>query len=274
MTPLLFLTQHLRAITRSGGQVAAGEGLVTVGRLVGATVAGAVVGATVAGAVVVGLTGVGATVVGGVVGLSVVGGSVVGVPVVGGSVVGLSVVGVSVVGATVVGLTVVGLTVVGATEVGATVVGLPAAGLVVATPGAVTPGAVVLPGAGGFTSALRIGGSAPGCFAGWPIALGLAFPLAWAPAGEPSGSTAAAGQLAALQAMNPLLDVVVWDALVPYQQMTAIAPITPVPMMRFRIERGRSKSSSFGRCRSNDFPPLVITVSYCLRAFAFLSRET
>ena len=45
--------------------------------------------------------------------------------------------------------------------------------------------------------------------------------------------------MATLQAMNPLGELRGWDALVPYQQMIAIAPRTPVPIIRFRTECGR-----------------------------------
>ena len=47
-----------------------------------------------------------------------------------------------------------------------------------------------------------------------------------------------AGQLAAVQAMNALVDLDC-DALVPYQQMSVMAPKTPVPITRFRTECGR-----------------------------------
>jgi hypothetical protein len=100
----------------------------------------------------------------------------------------------------------------------------------------------------GISRAPRIGGTpavfAPGCFADWAtIALGLPLalllPLAWTAAGDSIGSAVGAGQLAALQAMNPLAAVPDWDALVPYQQMSVMAPRTPVPIMRFRTECGR-----------------------------------
>jgi hypothetical protein len=93
-----------------------------------------------------------------------------------------------------------------------------------------------------------------------PIAFGLA--LACAAAGDKIGPVAAAGQSAALQAMNPLDELPDWDAPVPYQQMSVMAPSTPVPITRFRTECGRCKSSSFGCCRYNDFPPLFMAVSY------------
>ena len=163
-----------------------------------------------------------------------------------------------------VGGTVVGGTVVGGTVVGATVVGvvsgvgfgvavvalaagvllvLPAAGVVAVAPGAeldgCTTGPVVVPVVGGVSSALRIGGSPvtlPDRFVEPPIALGL--PLAWAGAWDSIGNAVGAGQLAALQAMNPPTELD-WDALVPYQQMNVMAPSTPVPITRFRTECGR-----------------------------------
>jgi hypothetical protein len=229
---------------------------------------------------------VGGTVVGG----TVVGGTVVGGTVVGGTVVGGTVVGATVVGATVVGATVVGATVVGATVVGFTVVGaaealvLPAAGVVGVVPDAEVDGCttgptvVPVPVVGGLIRALMIGESpvtVPDRFVEPPIAFGLPLELplalAWAAAGDSPGTQA--GQLAVLQAMNPLEEVPVWDAPVPYQQMSVMAPSTPVPMTRFRTECGRCKSSSFGCCRYNDFPPLFIAVSYCLEAFGSLSCE-
>jgi hypothetical protein len=78
------------------------------------------------------------------------------------------------------------------------------------------------------------------------------------------GSDVAAGQAFALQAIKPFVAVVDSDAPLPYQQMITMTPKTPVPITRLRTERGRSKSSSLGCCRSNDFPPLVIALSYCL----------
>jgi hypothetical protein len=188
-----------------------------------------------------------------VVGATVVGATVVGATVVGATVVGATVVGATVVGATVVGATVVGATVVGATVVGATVVGvaellvLPAAGVVGVTPDAEVDGCTTGPTVVvvvGLTRALMIGErpvTVPDCFADWPpIALGFELPLAlaWAAAGDSPGSAVAAGQAAALQAMNALDDLDC-DALVPYQQIRAIAPRTPVPTTRFRTECGR-----------------------------------
>lgn len=226
-----------------------------------------------------------------VTGSTVVGGTVVGATVVGAMVVGATVVGATVVGATVVGATVVGATVVGATVVGFTVVGaaealvLPAAGVVGVVPDAEVDGCttgptvVPVPVVDGLTRALMIGESpvtVPDRFVEPPIAFGLPpelpLALACAAAGDPP-SSGAAGQLAVLQVMNPLEEVPVWDALVPYQQMSVIAPSTPVPITRFRTECGRCKSSSFGSCRYNDFPPLFIAVSYCLEAFGSLSCE-
>jgi hypothetical protein len=235
-----------------------------------------------------------------------VGRTVVGATVVGATVVGATVVGATVVGATVVGATVVGATVVGATVVGATVVGvavadfeavavavaellvLAAAGVVGVVPDAAVDGCttgptvVPVPVVGGLTRALRIGESpvmVPDRFVEPPIAFGLPpelpLALACAAAGDSIGSPAcAAGQLAALQAMNPFDEAPVWDAPVPYQQMSVMAPSTPVPITRFRTECGRCKSSSFGCCRYNDFPPLFIAVSYCLEAFGSLTCES
>jgi len=229
-----------------------------------------------------------------IVGRTVVGSTVVGATVVGATVVGATVVGATVVGATVVGATVVGATVVGATVVGATVVGvavalvLVAAGVVLVAAGVVLVAAgvvgdvpdadvdgfttgptVLLPVVGGSSRTLRIGGSPtalPERLVEPPITLGLPpelpFALAWAAAGDSIGSAVGAGQLAALQAMNPpLAELPPEDAPVPYQQMMVMAPSTPVPITRFRTECGRCKSSSFGCCRYNDFPPLVIAVS-------------
>jgi hypothetical protein len=231
--------------------------------------------------VIVGRTVVGSTVVGAtVVGATVVGATVVGATVVGATVVGATVVGATVVGATVVGATVVGLTVVGATVVGLTVVGVvgvvPDAELDGCTTG---PTVVPVPVVGGLIRALMIGESpvtVPDRFVEPPIAFGLPpelpLALACAAAGDSIGSAAAAaGQL--LQAMNPFDELPDWDAPVPYQQMSVMAPSTPVPITRFRTECGRCKSSSFGCCRYNDFPPLFIAVSYCLEAFGSLSCE-
>jgi hypothetical protein len=222
---------------------------------------------------VVGSGVVGGTVVGGtVVGGTVVGGTVVGGTVVGGTVVGGTVVGGTVVGATVVGATVVGLTVVGAT-VGLLLV-LLAAGVVGVVPDAEVDGCTTGPTVVlvvvvvGLTRALMIGESpvtVPDRFVEPPIAFGLPLELplalAWAAAGDSIGSAVGAGQL--LQAMNPLDELPDWDAPVPTQQMSVMAPSTPVPITRFRTECGRCKSSSFGCCRYNDFPPLFIAVSYC-----------
>ena len=227
--------------------------------MTGAALVGVVVGATVVGSTVVGATVVGAT---------VVGATVVGATVVGATVVGATVVGATVVGATVVGATVVGLTVVGATVVGLTVVGVvPDAAVDGLTTGpTVVPLVVVVVG---LTRAFMIGESpvtVPDRFVEPPITFGLPpeLPLAfaWAAAGDSFRNAGAAGQLAVLQGMNPLDEVPVWDAPVPYQQISVIAPSTPVPITRFRTECGRCKSSSFGCCRYNDFPPLFMAVSY------------
>jgi hypothetical protein len=212
--------------------------------------------------VIVGRADVGST----VVGATVVGGTVVGGTVVGGTVVGGTVVGGTVVGATVVGVVSgVGVGVV-ALAVGVLLV-LPAAGVVGVVPGAeldgcrTGPTVVPVPVVGGLTRALMIGESPvtlPDRLVEPPIAFGLALA-----AGDSIGSAAdAAGQSAALQAMNPLDELPDWDAPVPYQQMSVMAPSTPVPITRFRTECGRCKSSSFGCCRYNDFPPLFMAVSY------------
>jgi hypothetical protein len=198
----------------------------------------------------------------------VVGSGVVGGTVVGGTVVGGTVVGGTVVGATVVGATVVGLTVVGATVVGLTVAGVvPDAEVEGCTTG---PTVVPVPLVGGLIRALMIGESpvtVPDRFVEPPIAFGLPLELplvlACAAAGD-SPSTVKPGQLAALQAMNPFDELPDWDAPAPYQQMSVMAPSTPVPIKRFRTECGRCKSSSFGCCRYNDFPPLFMAVSYLL----------
>jgi hypothetical protein len=203
-----------------------------------------------------------------VVGSGVVGGTVVGGTVVGGTVVGGTVVGGTVVGATVVGATVVGATVVGAT-VGVALVVLPAAGVVGVVPDAEVDGwttgptvPVVVAVLVALTRALMIGESpviVPDRFVEPPIDFGLPLEpplaLAWAAAGDSIGSAVGAGQLAALQAMKPLDELPDWDAPVPNQQMSVMAPSTPVPITRFRTECGRCKSSSFGCCRYNDFPP-------------------
>jgi hypothetical protein len=224
-----------------------------------------------------------------IVGRAVVGSTVVGATVVGGTVVGGTVVGGTVVGGTVVGGTVVGATVVGVVSgVGVGVVALavgvllvlPAAGVVGVVPGAeldgcrTGPTVVPVPVVGGLTRALMIGESPvtlPDRLVEPPIAFGLA--LACAAADSIGSAPGAAGQSAALQAMNPLDELPDWDAPVPYQQMSVMAPSTPVPITRFRTECGRCKSSSFGCCRYNDFPPLFIAVSYCLEAFGSLSCE-
>jgi hypothetical protein len=233
----------------------------------------ALVGATVIAAVIV-LVGTTTTVVVTVVGATVVGGTVVGGTVVGGTVVGGTVVGGTVVGATVVGATVVGEAVADLEAVGvAPALVLPAAGVVGVVPDAdedgCTTGPTVVPVlvVGGLTRALMIGESpviVPDRFVEPPIDFGLPelpLALAWAAAGDSIGSAVGAGQLVALQAMNPLLELPDWDAPVPYQQISVMAPSTPVPITRFRTECGRCKSSSFGCCRTNDFPPLVMAVS-------------
>jgi hypothetical protein len=234
---------------------------------------------------VVGSGVVGGTVVGGtVVGGTVVGGTVVGGTVVGGTVVGGTVVGGTVVGATVVGATVVGLTVVGAT-VGLLLV-LLAAGVVGVVPDAEVDGCTTGPTVVlvvvvvGLTRALMIGESpvtVPDRFVEPPITFGLPpeppLAFAWPGAGDSIGSAVGAGQLAELQAMNPLDELPVWDAPVPYQQMSVMAPSTPVPITRFRTECGRCKSSSFGCCRYNRFPPLFMAVSYWLEACGSLTCE-
>jgi hypothetical protein len=242
---------------------------VTGPALVGVIVSDAViviVGRTVVGSTVVGATVVGGTVVGGtVVGGTVVGGTVVGV--VSGVGVGVAVVAVAV--------GVADLEVVGAAEA----LVLPAAGVVAEVDGCATgPTVVPVLVVGGLSRALRIGETPvtlPDRFVEPPIAFAPELPLAlaWAAAGDSIGSAVGAGQLAALQAMNPLAPVPDEDAPVPYQQMSVMAPSTPVPITRFRTECGRCKSSSFGCCRYNDFPPLVMAVSYCLEAFGSLTCE-
>ena len=210
-----------------------------------------------------------------VVGSTVVGGTVVGATVVGATVVGATVVGATVVGATVVGATVVGVAVADLVAVAAALV-LAAAGVVGVVPDAevdgFTTGPTVVPVVvvAGLTRALMIGESPvtlPDCLVEPPITFGLPPepPLAFArPPPDSHGSVAeAAGQLAVLQAMNPFDEVPDWDAPVPHQQMSVMAPSTPVPITRFRTECGRCKSSSFGCCRYNDFPPLFMAVSYC-----------
>jgi hypothetical protein len=180
----------------------------------------------------------------------VVGGTVVGGTVVGGTVVGGTVVGATVVGATVVGVVSgVGFGVAVVALAAGVLLVLPAAGVVAVVPGvdppvvALTTGPVVAAVVDGVSSALRMGDSpvlVPDRFVDPPIALGLELPLAlaWAAAGDSIGSAVGAGQLAALQAMNPLTELD-WDALVPYQQMSVMAPSTPVPITRFRTECGR-----------------------------------
>jgi hypothetical protein len=213
----------------------------------------ALVGATVRDAVIV------------IVGRTVVGTTVVGATVVGATVVGATVVGATVVGATVVGATVVGATVVGdavalaealavavAVFVGVAVVFV-AAGVVAVVPGVVAPDdgcvtgptVVPVPVVGGLIRALMIGESpvTPDFLVEPPIAFApppeLPLALAWAAAGDSIGSAVGAGQLAALQAMNPFAELPDWDALVPYQQMSVMAPSTLVPITRFRTECGR-----------------------------------
>ena len=210
----------------------------------------------------------------------------VGATVVGATVVGATVVGATVVGATVVGATVVGATVVGLTVVGATVVGLTVAGVVGVVPDAEVDGCttgptvVPVPVVGGLTRALMIGESpvtVPDRFVEPPIAFGLPLELplalACAAAGDAPSSPDDDDAEHPLQTMNPLDELPDWDAPAPYQQMSVMAPSTPVPITRFRTECGRCRSSSFGCCRYNDFPPLFMAVSYCLEAFGSLSCE-
>jgi hypothetical protein len=207
--------------------------------------------------VIVGTADVGTVVAGAVVAGAVVAGAVVAGAVVAGAVVaGAVVAGAVVAGAVVAGAVVAGAVVAGAVVAGAVVAGVVAV-LVVVAAGVVgtvpdeetwgvglTTGPTVVPVVGGLIRALRIGGSPvtlPDCFVDWPpIALGFELPLAlaWAAAGDSPGSAVAAGQLAALQAMNALDDFDC-DALVPYQQMSVMAPRTPVPITRFRTECGR-----------------------------------
>ena len=213
----------------------------TATALVGVIVSDAVI-------VIVGTTAVGVTVVGGtVVGGTVVGGTVVGGTVVGGTVVGATVVGV--VSGVGVGVAVVALAVGVADFVGVLLV-LPAAGVVDVVPGvelvgcATGPTVAPVPVVGGLTRALMIGESPvmlPDFLVEPPIAFApeLPFALAWAAAGDSIGSAVGAGQLAALQAMNPFVELPDWDALVPYQQMSVMAPSTLVPITRFRTECGR-----------------------------------
>jgi hypothetical protein len=213
---------------------------------------------------------------------------VAGAVVAGAVVAGAVVAGAVVAGAVVAGAVVAGAVVAGATVVGLTVgvlLVLPAAGVVGVVPDAEVDGCttgptvVPVPVVGGLTRALMIGESpvtVPDRFVEPPIAFGLPpelpLALACAAAWDSIGSVAA-GQLAALQAMNPFDELPDWDAPVPYQQMSVMAPSTPVPITRFRTECGRCKSSSFGCCRYNDFPPLFMAVSYTLEAFGSLSCE-
>ena len=216
--------------------------------LVGVIVSDAViviVGRTVVGSTVVGATVVGSTVVGG----TVVGGTVVGGTVVGGTVVGATVVGV--VSGVGVGVAVVAVAVgVADFEVVGVLLVLPAAGVVVVPDAEVdglTTGPTVapVPVVGGLIRALMIGESPvmlPDFLVEPPIAFAppeLPLALAWAAAGDSIGSAVGAGQLAALQAMNPFAELPDWDALVPYQQMSVMAPSTLVPITRFRTECGR-----------------------------------
>jgi len=221
------------------------------------------VGASVVGASVV---GGGASAVGG--GASVVGGGATGVVgggatgVVGGGatgVVGGGATGVVGGGATgVVGGGAAGVVGGGLTDGAPGLVGVLSGVGVGVLPGGLTvgPGVAVC----GLTRALSKGGSPPADFPGCPaIALGLALPPA-AFCDPPCSAAAAAGQSARLHAMNPsfgTLDV----PPVPYQQMMTMAPRTPAPIIKFRTECGRCKSSSFCPCWSNDFPPLAIAIS-------------
>jgi hypothetical protein len=219
---------------------------------VGAVVAGAVVaGAVVAGAVVAGAVVAGAVVAGAVVAGAVVAGAVVAGAVVAGAVVA---------GAVVAGAVVAGAVVAGAVVAGAVVAGVVAvlvvvaAGVVGTVPDEETwgvglttgPTVVPVPVVGGLTRALMIGESpvmVPDRLVEPPIAFGLPLELplalACAAAGDSIGSAVGAGQLVALQAMNPLDELPDCDALVPYQQMSVMAPKTPVPITRFRTECGR-----------------------------------
>ena len=164
---------------------------------------------------------------------------------------------------------------------------LPAAGVVGVVPDAEVDGCttgptvVPVPVVGGLTRALMIGESPvtlPDRLVEPLIAFGLPpeppLALACAAAGDaPSSPRRRRRALAALQMMNPFDELPDWDAPAPYQQMSVMAPSTPVPITRFRTECGRCKSSSFGCCRYNDFPPLFMAVSYCLEAFGSLSCE-
>jgi hypothetical protein len=208
-------------------------------------VGASVVGALVTGGGATGVVGGGATGVVGGGATGVVGGGAAGV--VGGGATG-------VVGGGAAGLVAGGVvTDLEPGEVGV----LSGAGVGVLPEGlTVGPGVAVC----GLTRALSRGGSPPADFSGCrAIPLGLALPPA-AFCGPPDSAAAAAGQLARLHAMNPsfgTLDV----PPVPYQQMMTMAPRTPAPIIRFRTECGRRKSSSFCPCSSNDFPPLTIAIS-------------
>jgi hypothetical protein len=173
--------------------------------------------------------------------------------------VGAVVAGAVVAGAVVAGAVVAGAVVAGAVVAGAVVAGV-VAGLVVVAAGVVgtvpdeetwgvglTTGPTVapVPVVGGSTRALMIGESpvmVPDRLVEPPIAFGLPLELplalACAAAWDSIGSVGA-GQLVVLQAMNPLDELLDCDALVPYQQMSVMAPRTPVPITRFRTECGR-----------------------------------
>jgi hypothetical protein len=207
------------------------------------------------------------------VGASVTGGGVVGGVVSGGGGTGVVGGGTGVVGG---GTGVVGG---GTGVVGGRPAGVAGGGLTDGAPGVVgvlsglgvgvPPGWLTLgPGLAvcGLTRLLSNGGSPPADFPGCcAIPLGLAFC-------DPPGSAAAAGQSARLHAMNPSFDTL--DVpLVPYQQMMTMAPRTPAPIIRFRTECGRCKSSSFCPCWSNDFPPLAIAISQLLSVVACSACE-
>ena len=70
----------------------------------------------------------------------------------------------------------------------------------------------------------------------------------------------AAGHLTGPHAMNPSFDAPD-DPPVPYQQMTTMAPRTPVPISTLRTGRGRRKSSSLGSWPSSELPPLIMVIS-------------
>ena len=163
---------------------------------------------------------------------------------------------------------------------------LPAAGVVGVVPDAEVDGCttgptvVPVPVVGGLTRALMIGESPvtlPDRLVEPLIAFGLPpeppLALACAAAGDAPSSPPDDDAGHSLQVMNPFDELPDWDAPAPYQQMSVMAPSTPVPITRFRTECGRCKSSSFGCCRYNDFPPLFMAVSYCLEAFGSLSCE-